>query len=177
MNLRAFVLFGATLARCALPAAAADAPFALETVKTVDDAAAINENFRSIGDEVRKNNMANGGTVNGSLTVTGQVKSVNSVAAWVHFVGTGTVVILDAVGVSSITDHGTGDYSVNFSVNFTNPNFVCTCAAYESGAIKVCVPGIENAIVTGHAFRVNTTDTSFAAEDVERVMVQCVGRT
>jgi len=35
--------------------------------------------------------------------------------AWVNFNGTGTVAIRAAFNVSTITDNGTGDYTVNFS--------------------------------------------------------------
>lgn len=35
--------------------------------------------------------------------------------AWVNFNGTGTVAIRGSGNVSSITDNGTGDYTVNFS--------------------------------------------------------------
>ena len=34
--------------------------------------------------------------------------------AWVNFNGTGTVAIRQSFNVSSITDNGTGDYTVNF---------------------------------------------------------------
>ena len=34
--------------------------------------------------------------------------------AWVNFNGTGTVAIRDSFNVTSITDNGTGDYTVNF---------------------------------------------------------------
>jgi hypothetical protein len=35
--------------------------------------------------------------------------------AWVNFNGTGTVAIRASFNVSSITDNGTGDYTVNFT--------------------------------------------------------------
>jgi hypothetical protein len=35
--------------------------------------------------------------------------------AWVNFNGTGTVAIRASLNVSSITDNGTGDYTVNFT--------------------------------------------------------------
>ena len=35
--------------------------------------------------------------------------------AWVNFNGTGTVAIRGSYNVSSITDNGTGDYSINFT--------------------------------------------------------------
>jgi hypothetical protein len=35
--------------------------------------------------------------------------------AWVNFTGTGTVAIRESYNVSSITDNGTGTYTVNFT--------------------------------------------------------------
>lgn len=48
--------------------------------------------------------------------------------AWVNFNGTGTVAIRESFNVSSITDNGTGDYTINFTNAFadTNYNFVST---------------------------------------------------
>ena len=39
-------------------------------------------------------------------------------AAWVNFNGTGTIAPRDSENVSSLTDNGTGDYTVNFSNAF-----------------------------------------------------------
>lgn len=44
--------------------------------------------------------------------------------AWVNFDGTGTVSIRDSFNVSSITDNGTGAYSVNFATAMPNANYV-----------------------------------------------------
>ena len=45
------------------------------------------------------------------------------VKAWVNFNGTGTVAIRASFNVSSITDNGIGDYTVNFAVAMTDANF------------------------------------------------------
>ena len=42
---------------------------------------------------------------------------------WVNFQGTGTVAIRDAFNVSSVTDNGTGDYTINFTVPFSNASY------------------------------------------------------
>lgn len=39
-------------------------------------------------------------------------------AAWVNFNGTGTIAARDSENVSSLTDNGTGDYSVNLTSAF-----------------------------------------------------------
>ena len=50
--------------------------------------------------------------------------------AWVNFNGTGTVAIRDSYNVSSITDNGTGDYSVVFSTAMSDANY---CMNMNSG--------------------------------------------
>ena len=43
--------------------------------------------------------------------------------AWVNFNGTGTVAINASFNVSSITDNGTGDYTVNFTTALPDANY------------------------------------------------------
>jgi hypothetical protein len=43
--------------------------------------------------------------------------------AWVNFNGTGTVAIRASGGVTSITDNGTGNYTVNFSFTMPDANY------------------------------------------------------
>lgn len=43
--------------------------------------------------------------------------------AWVNFNGTGTVAIRASGNVSSITDNGVGDYTVNFTNAFADANY------------------------------------------------------
>jgi hypothetical protein len=43
--------------------------------------------------------------------------------AWVNFNGTGTVAIRASFNVSSITDNGTGDYTVNFTTALPDANY------------------------------------------------------
>ena len=51
--------------------------------------------------------------------------------AWVNFNGTGTVAIRDDFNVSSITDNGTGSYTVNFTTAMTDANYVCVVNAAD----------------------------------------------
>jgi len=50
--------------------------------------------------------------------------------AWVNFNGTGTIAARDSENVSSLTDNGTGNYTVNFSNAFGAGDyaFACSCA-------------------------------------------------
>jgi len=48
--------------------------------------------------------------------------------AWVNFKGTGTVAIQASGNVSSITDNGVGDYTVNFTTAMPDANYAVTAA-------------------------------------------------
>ena len=57
-----------------------------------------------------------------------------SAKAWVNFNGTGTVAIRRAFNVSSITDNGTGDYTVNFTNAMSDANY-CVSSEYQADYI------------------------------------------
>jgi hypothetical protein len=52
--------------------------------------------------------------------------------AWVNFNGTGTVAIRASFNVSSITDNGTGDYTINFTNAMPDANYSATTTAQSS---------------------------------------------
>ena len=81
--------------------------------------------------------------------------------AWVNFNGTGTVAIRDSGNISSITDNGTGDYTVNFTTAMPDSNY-----CHVSGAQGVI--GIRTSIFSATSFTtssyrvfavINATDT------------------
>ena len=49
------------------------------------------------------------------------------VKVWINLDGTGTIAIRDDEGVSSVTDNGTGDYTITFDSSFANDDY---CAIY-----------------------------------------------
>jgi hypothetical protein len=53
----------------------------------------------------------------------GSVATAYGCRAWVNFNGTGTVAIRNSGNVSSITDNGTGDYTVNFTTAMPDANY------------------------------------------------------
>lgn len=59
----------------------------------------------------------------GSLTVPVATVVQGSAKAWVNFNGTGTVAIRAAFNVTSITDNGLSDYTVNFTTAMPDANF------------------------------------------------------
>lgn len=71
-----------------------------------------------------------GGLVNPSTTIDG----INySCRAWVNFNGTGTVAIRGSGNVSSITDNGTGDYTVNFTTAMSDVNYAVNITSSIQG--------------------------------------------
>lgn len=54
--------------------------------------------------------------------------------AWVNFNGTGTVAIRDSYNVSSISDNGVGVYTINFSVNMANSDYILAGMAGQNAA-------------------------------------------
>ena len=53
----------------------------------------------------------------------GSAEASGLAKAWVNFNGTGTVAIRASYNVSSITDNGTGDYTVNFTTALADANY------------------------------------------------------
>lgn len=58
---------------------------------------------------------------------------VYAARAWVNFNGTGTVAIRASGNVSSITDNGTGQYTVNFTTAMTDANYSALLSAGQFG--------------------------------------------
>jgi hypothetical protein len=65
--------------------------------------------------------------------------------AWVNFNGTGTVAIRAAGNVASITDNGTGNYTVNFTTAMPDANYapVVSASAFQNGT-NVTVASLYN---------------------------------
>lgn len=119
--------------------------------------------------------------INGSGTVTGVTNvgsasantpvimqdsgsNSNTVRAWVNFNGTGTIAIRASFNVSSITDNGTGDYTVNFTNAMPNANYsVSGTAAYwetPSGRGSIWFELAAQSTILTTSVRVQTTSTS-----------------
>jgi hypothetical protein len=66
--------------------------------------------------------IANGAVIDAKLSGT-------TCKAWVNFNGTSTVAIRASYNVSSITDNGTGDYTVNFTTAMTDGDYAVTLSS------------------------------------------------
>jgi len=78
--------------------------------------------------------------------------------AWVNFNGTGTVAIRQALNVSSITDNGTGNYTVNFTTAMADANYVVNTNVVTDGNIAV-----------SQVFELNTTSARILTGDAYRI--------
>ena len=79
--------------------------------------------------------------VAGTSTVPVDTVINGSAKAWVNFNGTGTVAIRASFNVSSITDNGTGDYTVNFTTALADANYcIQTPNVHEPGVAVWDIP-------------------------------------
>lgn len=76
-------------------------------------------------------------------TVTGTAP-IYPCRAWVNFNGTGTVAIRASGNVSSITDNGTGDYTVNFTTAMPDVNYCVTLAKQNPAGTNIGDIGVFN---------------------------------
>ena len=60
---------------------------------------------------------------------------IYSCRAWVNFNGTSTVAIRESGNVSSITDNGTGYYTVNFTTAMPDANYSAVASCFQSGSV------------------------------------------
>jgi len=58
-----------------------------------------------------------------------------SAKAWVNFNGSGTVAIRASYNVSSITDNGTGDYTINFTTAMPDVNYAQINSSASNGSL------------------------------------------
>ena len=63
----------------------------------------------------------------------GSAEASGLAKAWVNFNGTSTVAIRASYNVSSITDNGTGNYTVNFTTNLADANYSIVYGAAHDG--------------------------------------------
>jgi hypothetical protein len=84
--------------------------------------------------------------------------------AWVNFDGTGTVAIRASYNVSSITDNGTGDYTVNFTTALVDANYSTICTGVSpTGNTNTFAPKVAS-----------DTDTALVTYSTTQVRVYCL---
>jgi hypothetical protein len=124
----------ATFANSATNASAAtNATFANSATNATFASSATNATFASSATNASAATNATFATTAGNgVTATSGSPAYYGARAWVNFNGTGTVAIRASVNVSSITDNGTGDYTVNFTTAMPDANYSADIAASNS---------------------------------------------
>jgi hypothetical protein len=89
--------------------------------------------------------------------------------AWVNFNGAGTVAIRASYNVSSITDNGQGDFTINFATALVDANYCAVGSAGRGAAGDGPRQVATNAEAdpTTSACRINTSNSAGAAQDLE----------
>jgi hypothetical protein len=96
--------------------------------------------------------------------------------AWVNFNGTGTVAIRASFNVSSITDNGTGNYTVNFTNAMPDANYAVSLSRGASPTTGFSIVDDAGATPTASALRIAmvnapnnaTQDTTFTYVSIFR---------
>ena len=90
----------------------------------------------------------------------GSVATAYGCRAWVNFNGTGTVAIRASGNVTSITDNGTGDYTINFTTAMSDANYALAGLSFTDNNGSECVR-IQTAPTTSSS-RIMTTRATAA---------------
>ena len=126
-------------------------------------------------------------TADGVAIGTGGINQARIAKAWVNFTGTGTVAIRDSYNISSLTDNGTGYYTVSFSTAMSNSYYSVVGMGHETtdthdqdATVRIYHDSLSNVMQTGF-FKLATgigpldTQASFVHHDAEVVMTQVFG--
>ena len=124
-----------------------------------------------------------GTTTAGSIVVTGEGNSTTTnlqqglAKHWILLNGTGTIAVTDSFNNTSITDNGTGDYTITIANDMSNANFcVATGGGYDEDGTtdnNRQGPGASNKTTT--AFKLTTGSNTTAADDWEGAAAQTLG--
>jgi len=93
--------------------------------------------------------------------------------AWVNFNGTGTVAIRASGNVSSITDNGTGNYTVNFTTALPDTNYSLIGTTGDNGQIDIAgYPLVGSPLNTSSATVITRSGTGVSAKiDIPSVQI------
>ena len=81
---------------------------------------------------------------NGTVSVPTATVVNGSAKAWVNFDGS-SMANRDSFNVASLTDNGTGDYTINYSTAMGNANYICLGSqSYVGGGTGQYVPKVRS---------------------------------
>jgi hypothetical protein len=96
--------------------------------------------------------------------------------AWVLFNGTGTAAILISSGVSSLTDNGTGNYTINFISAFSTADYAMVGAGQRTGTDSLMVVAFKQGTTPGvSACNIATVNGAGGLEDAPKACAAFFG--
>ena len=126
--------------------------------------------------EIRANTISDAAGT-GPVTLTGQYAA----KAWVNFDGTGTVSVTESGNISSLTDNGTGDYTITFTQSMTDGNYSTSGSVGNllyslpaDSSVRVAMPYQPPFVSGSHRIMtryVNATSSNMEDEDVVSYMI------
>ena len=124
-----------------------------------------------------------GVTTAGSIDVTGEGNSTTTnlqqglCKHWILLNGTGTIAVTDSFNNTSITDNGTGDYTVTIANNMNNATFSVTTGGSfdETGASTTARQGPSALEKTTTSFDLHCGSNTTAADDWESPAAHTLG--
>ncbi len=129
-----------------------------------------------------KTNKLTGVTTAGSILVTGEGNSTTTnlqqglAKHWILMNGTGTVAVTDSFNNTSITDNGTGDYTITIANDMANTTFsVTTGGAYDEDGSTQGRQGPASLEKTTTSFDLHCGSNTTAADDWESPTAQTLG--
>ncbi|OVZ20496.1 hypothetical protein CDO45_02110 [Pseudomonas aeruginosa] len=100
----------------------------------------------------------------GTLLLRGAAVAKNTPTAWVTFTGAGTVTILDSYNVSSITDNGVGNYTINFATAMANTNYMLAGGGLDNDYGDLTVGRPAGGLKTTTAIQIKTVNGTAAVD-------------
>ena len=113
----------------------------------------------------------------GTLSIPTTYVTNGSAKAWVNFDGSGTIATRDSLNVTSLTDNGTGDYTVNFSSAMVDDNYAFFGAggsATADGRVLIS-QGLSQLSLAGSIRVASSNSTTAGLTDYPRVNVSVQG--
>jgi len=91
--------------------------------------------------------------------------------AWVNFNGTGTVAIRASGNVTSITDNGTGDYTVNFTTAMPDANYSIVATIETQASVASGFVGPRASGYATSSIRIETLNGGGTSKDPTNVNI------
>jgi hypothetical protein len=102
----------------------------------------------------------------------GSVATAYGCRAWVNFNGTGTVAIRGSANVTSITDNGTGLYTINITTAISDANYSVAGAGHRvSGSYSAYINTDSSAVQTTSACKIASSNDTGALVDSAYITV------